>query len=182
MKPLLLTPLLFFMISIISCRKTQDSLPAATSVGANTIGFKVNGTAYTASGKAGQLLSAGFVTYYYYATNNSLFISAKRTAGDNQFGLWLSIPYKDSVGTYWLNNDFKGTFFQGGNPNPNDPSGGSIYTTTDTYTGKVNITYFDGKLDPYYPGKILSGTFEMQAVNDNGDVIQITEGRFDIGN
>ncbi len=184
MKSNLFTIFLFIIISIASCRKVQDNLPSETAVGAYTIGFKVNGTVYTANGKVGQLLNDGSVSYNYsnYTTDHSIFIRARRNAGDNKFEIWLAIPYKDTIGTYLLMNDYKGTFFLGGNPNPNDQSGASIYTTNNVYTGKVNISYFDGTPVPYYPGRILAGTFEMKGVNKNGKVIQITDGRFDIGN
>ncbi len=184
MKSNLFPIFLFIIISIASCRKVQDNLPSETTVGAYTIGFKVNGTNYTASGKVGQLLNNGAVSYNYsnYTTDHSIVITAERTAGDNKFEIWLAIPYKDSIGTYLLLDNYKGTFFLGGNPNPSDPSDASTYTTTNVYTGKVSISYFDGTPMPYYPGRILAGTFEMEGVNKNGKVIHITEGRFDIGN
>ena len=47
--------------------------------------------------------------------------------------------------------------------------------------GKVNIKFCNGAIDPLRTGTIVSGTFEMEAVNANGQVIKITDGRFDIG-
>ena len=40
----------------------------------------------------------------------------------------------------------------------------------------MNIKYFTASV-----GGILAGTFEMNAINGNGKIIRITEGRFDIG-
>ena len=184
MKSKLFPIFLFLIISIASCGKVKYSLPSETSVGAYTIGFKVDGKVYETSGKVGQLLGSGSVSYNYFAytTDHSIYINARRSAGDNKFEIRLKIPFKDTIGTYLLTDDYKGTFYLGGSPNPNDKSGASIYETNNIYTGKVKISYFDGKPVPYYSGRILAGTFEMKAVNMNGKIIQITDGRFDIGN
>ena len=172
-----------FILTNASCTKTQDVLPSETHVGSNTIGFKVNGKVYTASGNLRQLLSFGYVDYNTEQIDSSIFIKAANTTGDNKFEIWLSIKYRDTVGAYLLTDgSYKGTFFLGGNPSPDDPSGSNIYYTNVLYTGTVTIKYFDGKFTPYNDGTILSGTFEMDGENKSGTIIHVTEGRFDIGN
>ena len=53
---------------------------------------------------------------------------------------------------------------------------GKYYSTTQKYTGQVNVTRFD------YKNKVISGTFEFEAVNkkDSTDVVKVTRGRFDV--
>ena len=41
------------------------------------------------------------------------------------------------------------------------------------YTGKITVTRLD------LQNQIISGTFEFKAVNNNGKVVVITDGRFD---
>jgi len=53
-------------------------------------------------------------------------------------------------------------------------SASSIYKTNDLYNGTLEILYHD--IDNY----ILGGTFEFDVVNDDGEVIEITEGEFDL--
>ncbi|MEO7119573.1 MAG: hypothetical protein ABIY62_00675 [Ginsengibacter sp.] len=184
MKSNLLKVFLFVSLFCSACRKVTDTLPAETCARSYTIGFKADGKIYTTSGNARDLLNDGAVSYNFpnYDSDHSLYISAKKSFGDNDFEIWLVIQYKDSVTGYQLKDDYKGTFFLGGNPDPNDPTSSNVYTTTNLNTGKVIITCFDGKIMPYYPGTILAGTFEMDCVNKNGKVIHITDGRFDIGN
>ncbi len=67
---------------------------------------------------------------------------------------------------------YEGSFFDGRNS----------YYTTDIYTGSIAIKYFNGTFMPINLGTLLAGTFEMDAVNGEGKVIHIAEGRFDIGN
>ncbi|APY08765.1 hypothetical protein BWZ20_10815 [Winogradskyella sp. J14-2] len=49
-----------------------------------------------------------------------------------------------------------------------------FYDIDDTYQGSMIITYFD---DINY---IISGTFEFSTVTDDCEIINITEGRFDV--
>ena len=51
---------------------------------------------------------------------------------------------------------------------------GFIYKTNNTYFGTLEILYHD--VDKY----ILGGRFEFDAVNEEGDVIKIREGEFDL--
>ena len=51
-----------FLLTASSCKKqnTGPQLPPETQTGANTLGFKIDGKVYTASGKSG-LLSSEYV-------------------------------------------------------------------------------------------------------------------------
>lgn len=50
----------------------------------------------------------------------------------------------------------------------------SVYKTNNIYFGTLEILYHD--IDNY----ILGGRFEFDAVNDDGDVVEIREGEFDL--
>ncbi len=173
---------LLLILSASSCKKnkTTEQLPPETQEGKFTIGFKVDGKIYTANGKGG-LLSSEHVYYSLISTNNSIYISASNTSDlKPKFNLSLSINYKDKHGLYEMKNyPYHGDFMD---TKDGTISGGvTNFTTSDAYIGKVNIKYFNGSYSPYSSGTILSGTFEMDAVNSEGKVIHITDGRFDIG-
>jgi hypothetical protein len=53
-------------------------------------------------------------------------------------------------------------------------SAGSVYKTNYLYFGTLKILYHD--IDNY----ILGGTFDFDAVNEDGEVIEIREGEFDL--
>jgi hypothetical protein len=153
-------------------------LPPETHVGAFTFGCKVDGKIYTASGKGG-LLTDQHVLYNLNSIDSIIYISARNTTNPN-FSFDLTIHYSDTMGTYLMKTyPCEGIF--------NDDSNGSIpgssntYSTTDTNIGSITIKYFNGSYNLYNIGTILAGTFEMNAVNSDGKVIHITEGRFDIG-
>ena len=54
------------------------------------------------------------------------------------------------------------------------PTGDVTYTTDSLHGGSITYTYYDRK--------ILAGTFQFDAVNGNGVVIHVTDGRFDFSN
>jgi hypothetical protein len=71
---------------------------------------------------------------------------------------------------------YTGTFYD--EPNGTLSNNSNTYETDILNIGKVNIKYFYGSKSPMNG---VAGTFEMNAVNANGKVIHITDGRFDIG-
>ena len=172
---------LLLLLSLAGCKKQKSTLqlPPETQEGKFTIGFKVDGKIYTAKGKGG-LLSSEHIYYGLISTNNSIFISAANTSDlKPKFHLALSINYKGRPEVYQIKTyPYEGQFIDGANGNM--PMGSNTFTTTDVYSGTVNIKYFNGQF-PSINGTILAGTFEMDAVNGEGKVIHITEGRFDIG-
>ncbi len=129
------------------------------------------------------MLSSEHVYYSLISNDNRIFISAGNTSDlKPKFHLAFSINYKGQSGIYKITiYPYYGQYIDG--ENGNLPLGGNTFTTTNQYADTVNIKYFNGKFSPSNPnpGTILSGTFEMDAVNAEGKVIHITEGRFDIG-
>ncbi len=159
-----------------SCKKEttknkEEQLPPETQTGAFTFGCKVDGKIYTATGKGG-LLSDESVWYGYYS-DSSIIISI--SSAISKFNFRAKFKYLGYVGLYELKEfPYEGIF--------NDNSNGTIPSTSNTYVtdnlniGKINLKYFTPTI-----GSALAGTFDIYAKNQNGKIIHITEGRFDIG-
>lgn len=152
--------------------KTElDKLPPATQTGANTAGCLVNGKAFLPKG--------------YFPTGN---LSCNYTEGKD-FNIRISEDINDNLrsiyvfnyneelvqgDTYILQEDSENTGFGAyilnavAAPNPN------YYTTNSTITGELVITYHN------FNQAIISGTFWFDAINSNGEIVQIREGRFDM--
>lgn len=174
------------IISIIftqaSCKKPNiENLPPETQEGLYTFGCKVDGKIYTSDGKGGGVLSNEHVFYHLYPADSSLSIFAGSTDNQkNKFDIFFTIKYDGNIGVYMMKTyPYEGIFND--NSNGTIPGASNTFTTSENYQGKINIKYFNGRIEPFYGGNILSGTFEMDAVNEEGKVIHITEGRFDIG-
>lgn len=165
-----------------SCKKTttREQLPPETQEGKFTFGFKVDGKIYTASGKGGGIAS-DHVYYNLIPSDSSINIGAGTTSSTkNKFSIYFTIKYTAGIGTYFMKTfPYQGIFMD--NSNGTIPGNSNTFTTSNTYVGKINIKYFDGGYNPFKKGTVLAGTFEMDAVNAQGKVIHITEGRFDIG-
>ena len=179
MKQKIFYPILIIVLIIStapSCKKTntKDQLPPETHVGAFTFGCKVDGKIYTASGKmggfAGFLNPNQYVNYAFRPLDSIIEISAQNSSTSINVSFDFTFQYLDSLGTYKM-KQYAGSFFDGKNS----------YYTTNIYTGSITIKYFNGSFYPINLGTILAGTFEMDAINSDGKVIHITEGRFDIG-
>ena len=154
-----------------NCKKdTTTPLPPATHTSAFTFGCKVDGKVYTASGKEGSFIVREFVRYTFFA-DSTIYIYARNTTNPN-FSFDLTFHYLGNTGTYLMKSyPYQATFMD--DSNGTIPGSDNTYTTTDSTIGSVTITYLNGG--------ILAGTFQMDAVNGEGKVVHITDGRFDIG-
>ena len=174
--------LLFLTIlSLMACsnddnKKTTnpiDQLPPKTTSGKNTIGCLVNGIPFTDSGLMNNFYQLVEGEYY-------LVINWEKGFGDNfkagQIGLRKTQVVEGA--SYILNND-KSTLddFTGGNAKYvffNSSNSGEFFTNSN-YFGIVTFTKFNTE------SGIMSGTFEFQAQEFiTGEIINITEGRFDL--
>ena len=156
------------------CKKTNtpdpaEQLPPETQTGAFTFGCKVDGKIYTAKGKDGLLSSQHIKFNYLLDSTINIFVSNTET----KFKMSIKMKYKGNLGMHTTIGYYRGGQFT---DNSNGTISNSLNTcyTNDTLLGNINIKYFS-------PNSILAGTFEMDAINDNGRIIRITEGRFDIG-
>jgi hypothetical protein len=157
-----------------SCTKNtpapaEEQLPPETQIGANTFGCKVDGKIYTASGEGG-LLASEKVSGGGPNSDSSILILASNS--NQKFNLRLSVKYNGSLGLHFTSTyPYEGAFFDNSNGTLSNSS--NTYETNSIHLGRVNIKYLNMT-------NIAAGTFEMNAVNANGKVIHITEGRFDI--
>ncbi len=177
------TVVIILLLIAQSCIKdTGHPLPPETHTGAYTFGCKVDGKVYEASGKPEfeDFVSAGNISYSSSSGDSTIYISAvNRFTSDFDFDI--RMPFPASTGTYSLKGGHYSANFT--DNNIRDATGYAIsYKTSDVDTGSITITYFDGTYTPFFGGNILAGTFWMNAVSDDGKVIHITDGRFDIGN
>lgn len=177
-KKLLLLLLTTFTLSC--CNKDDDKpktelekLPPATQTGVNTAGCLVNGQAFLPKG--------------YFSFGN---LSCNYTDGLN-FNLRISEKINDNIRSIYVFNDNQPlevgvTYLLKQNLNNNtlpysyatytdfnNMSGGD-FITTDMIIGELKITNHN------FSGAILSGTFWFDAVNNNGEKIEVREGRFDM--
>ena len=165
------------------CKKTNtpdpaEQLPPETQTGAFTFGCKVDGVIYTARGKGG-LLADQRVNYSYYSSDSTFDITATGTKAKN-FNIHLVFKcFNTNTYCSFASAPFEATFYE--ESNGTIPGNSNTYSTNLANTGRVMIKYFNGTFYPGNFGTIASGVFEFNAVNGNGKIIRITEGRFDIG-
>lgn len=153
-----------------SCKKEDNNLPAPTHSGANTFACKINGKKFLVKGKSsrsnplGVFLGGGYNTGTYwsaFANTKDIFMSLDFADPGTQFPS--SKPLKS------LSKASAAISFNSGITIPN---GSNYYATNEIDTGLVTIT---NNTTIY-----ASGTFWFNARNGNGDLIQVTEGQFDI--
>ena len=179
---LLLLPLL---IILFSCNKEDDKpadpvdqLPPATQTGANTVGSLVNGEAFLPKGGG---MSGNKNCFYQFVEGGYHFgLQFTNKTGNDTKGIDLYTKFATiSEGEkYQLNIPYS--------PFHNPGRGGGyshrnftekiedLYYTTSEATGEMTIT----KLD--FENNIVSGTFWFDAINDDGEIVEIREGRFDM--
>jgi hypothetical protein len=178
---------LFILILLISslftaCSNDEEVLPSITAHGANTFGCKINGQVWVANGTDGwnplDPLTGGLV---------GLDTSKDGLSKEYKDYFWMSAYRKDNssftffigelpkVGTYLLNIDTKPrpAWLEFGK-NYAAYSGKGFYMTNSNTTGYITFTKVDIK-EGYY-----AGTFAFRCKNETtGEVLEITEGRFD---
>jgi hypothetical protein len=165
-----------FSISMLaSCKKEVTELPAATQTGANTFGAKINGVFWAPQGfgplPANDILEARMA-------GHDITINARNfSSSPNETEFQLTIYNVTAPGTYLLNTNVVHPFgtssygyYVKRNITPQNE-----WLTSSTYTGRVVITRIDEV------NMIVSGSFEFNAGSIyNTEVLQVTEGRFDV--
>ena len=163
--------------------KETPGLPPVTSQGKNTFACKINGEVFVADGSGTDTPNRGI--YAVLESNGDslgnilpldscdLIINASR--GSEFVSIFLN-PYLN-VGKH----DLRFTTYE--YPIENSPANyGAVeirskhYITNSTDTGSVSIIRWDKNL------KIIAGTFQFKAKNlsDKSDIMEVTEGRFDL--
>ena len=180
-------------ITLTSCNSNNDNsftptLPAITQTGANTFGCYIDGKLLVPRDGDGSFnLPSHGATHFVTGTpptdyNSSLTIH-DYTGNARLLQLYIE-NVQNGEGLYQI-KESNCQDFAGGNPNPSiniycrlkdEQTGENKYYCSIENSGNLNITRYD------YSNGIISGTFDFNAVNkdDSNDIIEITEGRFDI--
>ena len=149
-----------------------DQLPPATQEGANTFGCLVDGelwlpesdswldVPWTASYSNG-------LSYLIFSATNETSNSGFRFSFPSDFGTSGLIRAEGTYELIHVSNQ-KYIYFRQGN---------TFYRPDSTHNGVLTITRLDT-----LEGRFVSGTFYFDAVNENDstDIVQITDGRFDL--
>lgn len=157
--------LLLLLLMCVNCLsfdiKPEKELPPATQEGKNTIGFLVDSEVWVPKH------SFSFPAMNGFYESGSLYLRANR-GNKTQFGI--DHGYITGLGTFPLTASDSAklinAFFY--------IDGKGRYTTSFTSDGELNIT----KLDTLQ--KIISGTFYFDAINEEGEIVEIRDGRFDL--
>lgn len=167
--------IIFIFLSLFSCDKDDDStpiekLPPATQTGEQTFGCLINGEAFIPSKIGGNAPRA----FYQFARGAyTLGISASTGSGEDMISVLVGgidipeIKEKQYLLTKRESGNYHGEYLEGG----------GLDFRTDTSTdnpGELIITKFDPE------NYIVSGTFSFIIKDENGDRIEITDGRFDL--
>jgi len=174
MKNLLL--IIFTTMIMNSCDKDDhktplEQLPAATTTGANTAGCLVDGEAFLAKG---YIPSGNLVCNYINGKDFNINIvqrSSSQTISMNviSYNQTLVVGEIYKLEVYGANSKF-GTYTIYDDQNLTEIQ----YKTTSSITGELKITNHN------FEKAILSGTFWFDAVNTDGKIVKIREGRFDM--
>ncbi|WP_452219187.1 DUF6252 family protein [Lacinutrix undariae] len=150
-----------------------DTLPPETQVGANTVGCLVNGQVFLPKAEG---INPAVVVNYEFINGEFFFglsFADQRGSGVKSvdFG---TLRIDLEVGqTYVLdkNDEDNGDFTGGGGSYFLNSS--NIFYTNSQNTGQLTITRLD------LSNSIISGTFWFDAINTEGEIVEIREGRFD---
>lgn len=172
----ILTILLFCLLLLpFSCSKQDecenpvDCLPPPTQTGANTAGCLVNGEVFLPGGRS---IGSGSVLKAQYVFDDGRYIfgvSINNLRDGNKMVMIESKNDELEEGETYIMNQYSDISTTGFYLN-----GSTGYSTTDEVTGEFTISKFDESR------RILSGTFWFDAINNEGEIVQIREGRFDV--
>ncbi len=155
-----------------------DQLPPATQTGANTVGALVNGDVLLPRGGG---LSPNSTCFYQFLNNEYFFglnFSDRSQSPIKGIGIVVFRIQLEEGQTYALNKnlindgDFTGAgaeYSIGASSDGND-----YYSTNFSITGTLTISRLDEA------NQIIAGTFQFQGINEFGNTIDITDGRFDM--
>ena len=167
--------LFLFLIAfalLLSCKdRDQDStvLPDATQSGKNTGGALVDGNVWVAKIESPNLGAGGMNATMYQNVNGEYTLQIVLRSIENPSGNTILINVVSNqdftLGNYTLNDNQynRGVYY----------ISPTSYYTDSSNTGTLNIT----KLDK--TNNIVSGTFSFKAKSSGGQIVNITQGRFD---
>ncbi|CAM4188620.1 hypothetical protein [Gillisia limnaea] len=166
--------LIILFLSFVSCSKQDDCdnpvdcLPPATQTGAGTIGCLINGEVFRPGGSQfpGPTQRAVYNTSvegkYYFS------LTAKNRSTNKSIGILLRDQQIGEGETYFLISEGEFTNFAVYNINIIE------FQTNNEFTGEITFSKFDDI------NGIVSGTFWFDGINEEGEIVEIREGRFDM--
>ncbi len=171
--------MLFLLALTLSCCNNDDdnnsgsSLPPATQTGANTVGCLVNGEVFLPHAEG---INPPVNCFYQFVDGEwyfSMSFADLRGQTNERVTVQSGKVELQEGETYVLSKNFNddGDFTGGGGTY--SLSASNRYFTTMHESGELIITRLD------LSNSIISGTFWFNAVNGNGEVVKIREGRFD---
>ena len=176
--------LILLCIFLTSCSSDDDSsggnnlvnqLPEATQIGANTAGALVDGEPITPKGSG---INPNLTAFYQLIDGEYFF-------NIGFFNVQMGDTLK-GIDVFSNNNFLEVNNSYPLSSNPNEDGFGAVYTkrilnesesfhfTNTDFTGELTITHLDEQ------NRIVSGTFWFDAVNEDGEVVEVREGRFDV--
>ena len=150
-----------------------DKLPPATQTGTNKIGCLVNGQALLPKG-----VGITYNCFYQHLADGKHFVLGfSNTTNDilKSIAIGIHLTELNQGQIYQLTTNLGsnvvskyGTYLISTN------QGGIDYNTTNLNVGEIKITKLDSNK------QIISGTFWFDAINQNGEKVEVREGRFDM--
>ena len=152
-----------------TCEDPVDCLPPITQTGEGTIGCLINGEPFTPGGH--QLAGPTQQAFYQYVDGGYHFgLSAidRREKINKTISVFLRKQIVEEGKVYLLNEANQDSNFG------EYTIGVARFRTNKEFTGEIKFLKFDDV------NGIVSGTFWFDAVNEEGEVVEIREGRFDM--
>lgn len=160
---LLLIPILYFSLAT-SCKK-EDDLPKATQTGAGIFAARINGEVFNV--KASLFSPESIFAGNYTGENARFLLEGRNFSADPSIHINITVKGNITPQKYELDGDHATGVLEYRYPN-------SIYSTNRSNRGEIIFTRVD------HVNHIYSGTFEFNAINEEGIQKKITDGRFDV--
>ncbi|MBL7766406.1 MAG: hypothetical protein JNJ58_09955 [Chitinophagaceae bacterium] len=172
MKQVLLLALLsLFAIACDKKSPSQPQLPPATQTLANTAGCYINGKLFETHTEG--FWSGSYVNHQRvnHGADSAIHISMSCANPQKMFFIIMKYNLWNRDFVIGYDDPFVVTFF--------DYTGSTASTGLNTFKSDATHQFYV-HLTNYYPTGLCCGTFHGTLVNDNGQEVKITEGRFDI--
>ena len=167
---LLLSALVLLFCTSFQDEKKSKELPPVTHTGENVFACKVNGELMVAKENTSDVIGNFGIKFSHARANGLIYIEGSCTSP--QYDIELSFGYQDTLGTYPLVMNYPFYTFFWDYSKSATPNATNQYQTDSAHIGYINISYYDGT--------VIAGTFAFDAINRKGDVVHVTNGRFDI--